>query len=139
MAKPKVNWISLDREWPTVAGWCWVTRNNGKNIELCKYDPEDNLRFYNVTYWAKVEYPEPPEEGKEVSELEKWARAQLSDLPQDYILRSIAQQTARKLIEVMEERMNNVKRSWSLKEPFEPELPSSFELLEHIKQWCGEV
>lgn len=134
MTKPKVNWRSLDREWPTVAGWCWVTRNNGKNIELCKYDPEDNLRFYNVTYWAKVEYPEPPEEEKKVSELEKWRAEACSSIREELI----AVLTARKLIEVMEERGYDHPHRAAGIDYNQGYIDGRQETINYIKRWCEE-
>lgn len=132
----KVNWKDARKEWPTVYRRYWVRRWNGEimsdalppDLPLCSRE--------SFTHWAEIEYPELPEEEKKVSALEMWCEQHCT--PEGYILTSVAQQVARKLIEVMEERGYDHPHRAAGIDYNQGYIDGRQETINYIKRWCEE-
>lgn len=85
---------------------------------------------------SKPKVEEPPEEEKKVSALEMWCEQHCT--PEGYILTSVAQQVARKLIEVMEERGYDHPHRAAGIDYNQGYIDGRQETINYIKRWCEE-
>lgn len=128
----KVNWKDARKEWPSHDEPVWAFMRDG----AVKFGYRLLSHPERMTHWAEIEYPEPPEEEKKVSALEMWCEQHCT--PEGYILTSVAQQVARKLIEVMEERGYDHPHRAAGIDYNQGYIDGRQETINYIKRWCEE-
>lgn len=135
----KANWKDARKEWPSSPGMYWAVQNGRVGARTLLFENDKR----GITHWAEIEYPEPPEEEKKMSELEKWASEETEYWEhEDKETELIAmKKLARKLIEVMEKhRRYYPKQDTSRAMSYDTGYAAGLDqMILEIKLWCGEL